>query len=92
MQIIASRELSAQPGKVWKDVAREGSVVVTRDGQPVGILLPTSAATLLEDMQEIAFAQARRGVSRLRAAAARTGVASLSRKQLEAEIRASRQP
>jgi hypothetical protein len=43
-------------------------------------------------MQEIAFARARRGVSRLRAAAARTGVASLSRKEIEAEIRASRQP
>ncbi len=90
MKLIASRELSAKPGKVWKDVAKEGSVVVTRDGQPVGILLPTSAATLLEDMQEIVFAHARRAVSRLRASAVHNGTFSLTQKDIEAEIREGR--
>ena len=90
MKLIASRELSAKPGKVWKDVAKEGSVVVTRDGQPVGTLLPTSAATLLEDTQEIVFAHARHAVSRLRASAVHNGTFSLTQKDIEAEIRESR--
>lgn len=88
--MIASRELSAQPGKVWTKVAKEGSVVVTRDGQPVGIIMPTSSATLLEDMQEVAFARARRTVSRLRASATRSGASGLSLKDIDAEIRQTR--
>lgn len=90
MQMIASRELSAQPGKVWTKVAKEGSVVVTRDGQPVGIIMPTTSATLLEDMQEVAFARARRAVSRLRTSATRNGTDRLSMKDIEAEIRQTR--
>lgn len=90
MQMIASRELSAQPGKVWTKVAKEGSIVVTRDGQPVGIILPTSSGTLLEDMQEVAFARARRAVNRLRASATASGVSDLSLKEIDAEIRKTR--
>ena len=90
MQMIASRELSAQPGKVWTKVAKEGSVVVTRDGQPVGIIMPTSSATLLEDMQEVGFARARRAVNRLRTSATRNGTDRLSMKDIDAEIRKTR--
>lgn len=88
--MIASRELSAKPGKVWTTVAKEGSVVVTRDGQPVGIILPTSSATLLDDMREVAFARARRAANRIRTSAAREGVAGLSMKEIDAEVRRSR--
>ncbi|MCK9588795.1 MAG: hypothetical protein M0Q93_05445 [Terrimicrobiaceae bacterium] len=63
MKMIASRELSARPGSVWADLALEGAVVVTRDGLPMGIITPASPATLLEDMQEIAFAKARHAVA-----------------------------
>jgi antitoxin (DNA-binding transcriptional repressor) of toxin-antitoxin stability system len=90
MQMIASRELSAQPGKVWTKVAKEGSVVVTRDGQPVGIIVPTSAATLLEDVQEVAFARARRAVNRLRTSTTRNETVRLSMKDIDAEIRQAR--
>ena len=88
--MIASRELSAKPGKVWTKVAKEGSVGVTRDGQPVGIILPTSAATLLDDMREVAFARARRAASRIRTSAARDAVDNLSINEIDAEIRRSR--
>ncbi len=53
MKLIASRELSARPGAVWADLEVDGAVVITRDGLPVGIIPPTSPATLREDMQEI---------------------------------------
>ena len=88
--MIASRELSARPGAVWADLEVEGAVVVTRDGQPMGIITPTSPATLLEDMQEIAFAKARHAVAGLRQSAAANGTDRMSMEEIDAEIRASR--
>lgn len=65
-------------------------MVVTRDGRPMAILTPTSAESLVEDLQEIAFSRARRAVRNLRASAAETGVSSLSPEEIDREIRASR--
>ena len=88
--MIPSRELSARPGEVWKTLAREGAVVITRDGMPVGIITPTSEDTLLEDMQELIFSKARHAVSTIRAAAAEAGTGQMSGQEIDAEIHASR--
>jgi len=90
MKMIPSRELSARPGAVWADLEAEGAVVITRDGQPMGIITPTSPDTLLEDMQEIVFAKARRAVTGLRQAAAGNGTDGLSMEEIDAEIRLAR--
>jgi len=90
MKMIASRELSARPGAVWADLEVEGAVVVTRDGLPMGIITPTSPATLLEDMQEITFAKARHAVAGLRQSAAANGTDQMSMEEIDAEIRACR--
>ena len=88
--MIASRELSARPGAVWGGLASEGAVVITRDGLPLGIITPTSPETLLEDMQEIVFARARRAVKSLREVAAKSGTEGLSMDEIDGEIRKSR--
>lgn len=90
MKMIASRELSARPGAVWGGLASEGAVVITRDGLPLGIITPTSPETLLEDMQEIVFARARRSVKSLRESAAKSGTSRLSMDEIDAEIKKSR--
>lgn len=36
--------------------------MITQDGVPRGIMVPTSDATLLDDVQEIVFARARKAV------------------------------
>jgi len=88
--MIASHELYARPGAVWADLKRNGAVVVTRDGLPMGIITPTSPATLLEDMQEIAFTKARHAVAGIRQAAAANGTDEMGMPEIDAEIRASR--
>ena len=90
MQMIASRELSAKPGAVLQRVASAGTMVVTRDGRPMAILTPTSAESLVEDLQEIAFSKARRAVRNLRAGAAEAAVDSLSLEEINKEIQAVR--
>jgi PHD/YefM family antitoxin component YafN of YafNO toxin-antitoxin module len=90
MKTIPSRQLATQSAKVWKQLDKEGPLVITRDGYPKGILIPTSDETLLNDLQEQLRARARSAVSNMRAKARERGVADLSPKEIEAEIQASR--
>ncbi|CAN5802078.1 hypothetical protein BH20VER1_BH20VER1_22410 [soil metagenome] len=90
MRIIPSRDLVASPAKVWKLLQTEGSVVITKDGKPRGILLPTSDVTLIEDLQDQIRARARRAVSEVRRQAARRGTDKLSSEEIDAEISAAR--
>jgi hypothetical protein len=91
MKTIASRTLAASPGQVWAALEREGAVVVTKDGVPRSIMVPTSDATLVEDIQEIVFARARKAVREIRTRAAETGAADLTQADIEREIEAARQ-
>ena len=90
MKMIASRQLTAKPGQVWKDLDREGVLVITRDGRPFSILLPTSDETLLEDIQELVFSRARRAVSGIREQARGSGTADMGMAEIGAEIVAAR--
>ena len=90
MRTIASRVLAARPGKVFEALEREGAVVITKDGLPRSIMVPTSDATLLEDVQELVFARARRAVRAIRARALETGTRVLTPSEIEAEIGAAR--
>jgi hypothetical protein len=72
--MIPSRELAASPARVWQLLEKEGSVVITKDGKPRGILLPTSEETLLEDLEAQIIDQARRAVSQTRQQVARTSL------------------
>lgn len=91
MKTIASRTLAASPGQVWAALEREGALVVTKDGVPRSIMVPTSDATLVEDIQEIVFARARKAVREIRTRAAETGAADLTQADIEREIKAARQ-
>jgi len=90
MKTIASRMLAARPGRVFEHLEREGAVVITKDGVPRSIMVPTSDATLLEDVRELVFARARRAVRSIRVRAAETGTDALTRSQIEQEVRAAR--
>jgi hypothetical protein len=90
MKTIASRVLAASPGKVWEDLEREGAVVITKDGVPRSIMVPTSDATLLEDVQELVFARARKAVRAIRSRAAATGSDGMTSTDIGREIEAVR--
>ena len=90
MRMIASRALAAKPGKVWEDLDREGAVVITKDGLPRSIMVPTSDATLLEDMQELVFARARRSVREIRSHAREAGTEGLTGADVEQAIMEAR--
>lgn len=88
MKMIPSRELAASPGRVWQLLEKEGSIVITKDGKPRGILVPTSEETLLEDLEAQIIGRARRAVSQIRQRAAQTGVPTNI--EIEREIKEAR--
>ena len=90
MKTIASRMLTAAPGKVWAELEREGALVVTKDGVPRSIMIPTSDATLFEDIGEIVFARARRAVRAMRTQSIHSGVEVATQTDIEREIKATR--
>lgn len=90
MKTIASRMLTVAPGKVWAELEREGVLVVTKGGVPRSIMIPTSDATLFEDIGEIMFARARRAVRAMRTQAHQSGAEVVTSADIEREIRAAR--
>jgi hypothetical protein len=54
-------------------------------------MVPIGDATLVEDIQEIVFARARKAVREIRTRAAETGTADLTQADIEREIEAARQ-
>ena len=53
-------------------------------------MVPTSDATLLEDVQEIVFARARKAVRAIRTQAAKSGAALLTEADIDREIAVAR--
>jgi len=90
MKTIASHMLTTAPDKVWAELEREGVLVVTKDGVPRSIMIPTSDATLFEDIGEIVFARARRAVRAMRTQSIHSDAAVATRADIEREIRAVR--
>jgi len=90
MKLIASRELSATPRHVWEALKKEGAVVITKDGAPRCIMVPTADATLLEDVQDLVFSRARRAVRAIRRESAKSGVAAMTVDEIDEEIRKAR--
>ena len=88
--MIPSRVLAARPGRVWEDLEREGAVVITKDGLPRSIMVPTSDATLLEDIQELVFARARSAVREIRSQARTAGTGRMTSTDIEQEIMEAR--
>ncbi|MEI8037745.1 MAG: hypothetical protein WCJ14_05085 [Verrucomicrobiota bacterium] len=89
--MIPSRQLAANPGKVWQALEEEGTLVISRDGTPRGLLIATSDATLLEDLQEQVRNCARRALSAVRRRALASGLSELSPQEIDKEIGAVRQ-
>ena len=63
MRMIPTRELAANSGRVMEEVETEGLLVVTKDGRPRCILLPTSdVRTLMDDLRDCLCARIRRAL------------------------------
>jgi len=90
MKMVATRDLAAKSGLVMKELEDEGILVVTKDGKPRSILLPTSDETLIEDLRDCMYARASRLLGKAQLESLAKGLDSLSTDDIDNEIRATR--
>jgi len=91
VSFVSTRELSKQPGKVMTKVSQEGPQVITQNGVPAAYLIPPSGRGIEADLDVLRRLLLGRAFDAAQAAAARSGVSSLTMDEINAEIDASRQ-
>lgn len=89
MKFVSTRELRNRPGAV-REMAQKEDLVLTADGKPIAILLGVENEDLEESLVVLRQARAQRALSRMRSSASRSGLAPLSARDVEREIRAVR--
>ena len=90
MKLIAIQDLK-QPRQLKERLLAEKELLLTSDGRPVAVLVNVDASEDPETMiQSIRDSRSRLALSRVRAAAARTGSARLSLAEINREIAATR--
>jgi hypothetical protein len=87
---LASRELSAHPGRALAAVGRAGRVLVTANGKPKAIMIPTSEETLTRDMEMLDRVTLANAVETIRADSVKAGTDGISMEAIDAEIAAAR--
>jgi PHD/YefM family antitoxin component YafN of YafNO toxin-antitoxin module len=87
---IASREFSASPGRALAAVSKAGRVLVTANGKPKAIMIPTSEATFASDLELLDRVDLARAAAAIRAESVANRTDSMSMKQIDAEVAAVR--
>ena len=87
---LASREFSAHPGRALATVSRAGRVLVTANGKPKAIMIPTSEATFSRDLEMLDRVALTRAVESIRSDSVVNGTDALTMKGIDAEVAAVR--
>lgn len=90
MRFVTVRELRSQPASRWRKMADGKELIVTSNGKPCAVVLPTDERTLertLVDLQRLRGLEAFRSV---REHAKRRGLDKMTTAEIDAEIAAAR--
>lgn len=90
MKFVSSREIRVNPRPIFEALGEENEVVITSRGKPIALLVGVSGDDLEETVRLVRRAKAQAAVSRMRKAAAREGLDSMGREEIEEEISAAR--
>jgi hypothetical protein len=87
---LASREFSAHPGRALAAVGRAGRVLVTANGKPKAIMIPTSEETFARDLEMLDRVTLTQAVEAIRADSVVNGTDNLTMAEIDAEVAAVR--
>jgi hypothetical protein len=87
---LASREFSARPGRALAAVSRAGRVLVTANGKPKAIMIPTSEETFARDLEMLDRVILTQAVEAIRSDSVMNGTDALTMKEIDAEVTAAR--
>jgi antitoxin (DNA-binding transcriptional repressor) of toxin-antitoxin stability system len=87
MDFVSVRDLRTQPGEVWRKLAEQHQLVVTRNGKPFAILTETSSTEVDRDLQAIRRARFGRALDAIRTKAREQGLDKMTLEEINAVIR-----
>ena len=90
MQFASIREFRLNASMILGRTRNEESLIVTRRGKPVAILIPATSDTIEEVLRAVEGAKLKGAVERARKEAAQAGARRLTKKEINAEIAGSR--
>lgn len=90
MRFASLRDFRLNAATVLGRAGSDESVVVTRRGKPVAVLIPTTEDALEDILRAVQGARLKAAVEKARREAAKAGSAKLSSAEIDAEIRKTR--
>lgn len=87
---LASREFSAHPGRALAAVGRAGRVLVTANGKPKAIMIPTSEETFSRDLEMLDRVALTQAVEAIRSDSVMNGTDAITMEEIDAEVAAVR--
>ena len=90
MQFASFRDFRLNASAVLGKTHGDESVIITRRGKPVAVLIPTTEEILEEVLRAVQGARLKAAVDKARKEAARAGSNRLSQREIDSEIRKAR--
>lgn len=90
MDFVTVRELRAESGKVWDRVAAGEEIVLTRNGKPFAVVVPTEPSALEETLRVLRLRRFGESVDALSKQARENGLETMTDDEIDAEIAAVR--
>ena len=90
MEAIPVRVLRNQPGRFEELLARDGTLILNRDGKPFAIAIGVGESTLEATVRLATQIRAQLAVTELRAQSQARGLDKLTPPEIEEQIRAAR--
>lgn len=90
MEALAYRVLRNEPGKFEELLARQGTVILNKDGKPFALAVDITESNLEETIRLVTQIRAQVAVSQMRQSARSRGLASMTHSQVDEAIRQKR--
>ena len=90
MDYVSADDLGGKPDEIWKRVEAGEEFVITRDGRPFALLVPTRPDDVDKHLRALRTARFGAAFERLQAQARASGADQLTDAEIQAEIDAVR--
>jgi len=90
VRFVSVRDLRGKSAELWRDLSREGEMVVTSNGRPVAILAAVNEANVEESLAAFRRARAVEVVAALQLGSSSHGRDRLTAQEIDREIAAVR--
>jgi len=90
MRFVSVRELRTSTAQVWRDLEREGEIVVMNGSSPQALMVPVTGQNLEATARAIRQAKALQALDSMNAQASATGLDALTMADIDAEIATAR--